>query len=305
MTKRHMKKLSPTDQSGFTRVDLMVIIVVLSLLVVVCIPAFGRAGMNSKGLRCLYNVRQLANAWRMYADDNRDRMVYASTDGGSGRSGDSVPMTSNPQDLNNYAWSGTHLDFQGGIAGRANWDINYDLNRRPLWPYVGRDALVYKCPEDQSAVPNTSGTMVPRVLSMSMNTYLGGFAGTSGGWDSVISWFPRIFLKTAEFTPITPAKVFVFTDQRSDAINWSNFMVSMAGYSPSNPALYQLSDFPGLFHDGGAAFSFADGHGELHRWQDPRTIPPLDPNGSTFSPNPATPNNPDIAWLQDHASRPR
>jgi prepilin-type processing-associated H-X9-DG protein len=141
---------------------------------------------------------------------------------------------------------------------------------------------------------------------MSMNTYLGGFAGTTGGWDLSLPWFPRLFFKTTDFTSITPAKLFVFADQRPDVINWSNFMVSMRGFSPSDPAQYEVQEFPGLFHDGGAAFSFADGHGELHRWQDARTMPPLSPNGTELGIGyVASPNNPDAAWLQDHASRPR
>ena len=279
----------------------MVIMVVLTLLVVVCIPAFGRAGVNSKGLRCLNNVRQLANAWRMYADDNRDRMVYAST--GGGHFGGSVPVNSNPNDLNNYAWSGAHMDYQGGAANRGNWDVNYDLNKRPLWPYVGRDASVYKCPEDQSSVQDTSGVIVPRVLSMSMNLYMGGFTGTLGGWDSTYPQLRalRLFLKTTDFTPVTPAKMFVFLDQRPDSVNWSNFMVDMRGFLPTDPAQHRLGDMPGFFHEGGAAFSFADGHGELHRWQDARTMPPLI-SGGILPEIGATPNNPDVAWLQEHTT---
>ena len=299
-----MKTRPCSDQSGFTLIDLMTIIVVFGLLLVVCIPALGKAGTNSKSLRCLNNVRQLANGWRMYADDNRDRIVYASTDGG-GRTASSVPVNTNPNDPNNYAWSGAHMDYQSGGLNRANWDVNYDITKRPLWPYVGRDASIYKCPEDQSSVPNASGTIVPRVLSMTMNTYLGGFVGTSGGWD-FFSWFPRVFLKTTDLTTITPAKTFVFMDQRPDVINWSNFMVVMDGFQPNDPTRYQLGDLPGFFHDGGAAFSFADGHGELHRWQDQRTIPPL--NSATTIIDVDTgwgSNNPDVAWLQDHASRPR
>jgi competence protein ComGC len=290
-----MKTLPPSAQPGFTRGDLLVIIVMLGMLVLVCIPAFGKASTNSKGLRCLYNVRQLANAWRMYADDNRDRIVYASTDGGV--------ASADPQNLNNYAWSGAHMDYHP--HNRANYDVTYDIMKRPLWPYVGRDASVYKCPEDQSSVQTSSGAIAPRVLSMAMNTYLGGFAGTAGGWDIRYPSFPRIFLKTTEFTSITPAKLFVFTDQRPDSINWSNFMVVMDGFQPNDPARFQLWDLPGFFHDGGAAFSFADGHGELHRWQDMRTTPPFNPGGVISSDPAWGQNNPDVAWLQDHASRPR
>ena len=214
-----------------------------------------------------------------------------------------MPVTSNPNNPDNYAWSGAHMDYQSGVNNRANWDINYDLNKRPLWPYVGRDASVYKCPEDQSRVRDNAGTIVPRILSMSMNLYLGGFTGSDGGWSFAAPY--RIFLKTTDLTSITPAKTFVFADQRPDAINWSNFMVDMSGFSSNNPAQYGFADVPGILHDGGAAFSFADGHGELHRWQDARTMLPLSPNGSILSFPSSSPNNPDVAWLQEHATRPK
>ena len=292
-----MKTPPHSDQSGFSRVDLVALIVVLGLLLAVCGSAFGRAGMNSKGLRCLSNVRQLCNAWRMYADDNGDRIVYAST---SAVAGSSVPLNTNPQDMNNYAWSGAHMDYNSG--NRANWDVNFDITRRPLWSYAGRDASIYKCPEDQSSVPTIAGTIVPRVLSMAANTYLGGFTGSDGGWYFATPY--RIFLKTTDLTSITPAKSFVFTDQRPDAITWSNFMVDMAGFSPANPSGYEFADTPGFFHDGGAAFSFADGSGELHRWQDARTIPAFNPGGTSSFPVTSR-NNSDVAWLQDHATRPK
>ncbi len=49
---------------------------------------------------------------------------------------------------------------------------------------------------------------------------------------------------------------------------------------------------------------FADGHSELHRWRDGRTMPPLVDNGNVNDQY-ASPNNPDVAWLQDHATRPK
>jgi hypothetical protein len=288
-----------SGQLGFTRVDLIALIVMLGLLLVVCGSAFGRAGMNSKGLRCLNNTRQLTRAWQMYANDSNDKLVYASTDGRGS------PLDTNPQNLNNYAWSGAHMDYTPG--NRANWDVNIDMTKRPLWPYTGRDASIYKCPEDQSSVQNPSGVTVPRVLSMSMNLYVGGFTGTFGGWDTTIAELRslRLFLKSTDFTSATPAKIFVFLDQRPDSINWSNFMMDMRGFLPSNPALYAFGDLPGFFHDGGGAFSFADGSGEIHRWQDYRTIPPLAPNGTIASYPLSSPNNPDVAWLQSRSTCPK
>jgi prepilin-type processing-associated H-X9-DG protein len=139
---------------------------------------------------------------------------------------------------------------------------------------------------------------------MAMNMYLGGFAGTDGGWPSAQAFC--LYTKLTEIngglpTP-GPAKLFVFLDMREDCINWGNFMTDMTGY-PNNPATYSFSgDYPGRYHQRAASFAFADGHGEVHQWQDPRTTPPSfsAPPGSTPSPR-----NPDIAWLQDHSTRPK
>lgn len=283
------------EQCGFTRVDLMALICVAGLLVLLVLPALARSGVNVKSLQCLNNHRRLCNAWRMYADDNRDRMVYASdTQRGLGGGQD-------PTQPDYYAWSTAHLDFSPG--NRANWDPNYDIVKRPLWPYTGKDASIYKCPEDQSYVRNALGVPVPRVQSVTMNFYLGGLAGTTGGWPYAANY--RLYFKTTEFTGITPAKIFVFIDGRPDTINWPNFAVDMTGYAPSNGALHRLVDTPGFMHDGAGTLSFGDGRVEQHRWTDPRTTLPMSPPGLFGTFDYATPLNADVAWLQDHASRPK
>lgn len=275
--------------SAFTLLELLVIVGVLGLLLSLLVPTMSKSGLTSRAFQCLNNNRQLCNAWRMYADDNGDRIVYSSDDGTG---------TSNP--LNQYAWTLMHLDFNPG--NRGNWDINSDITVRLLWPYTGRNASIYKCPSDQSYVVVPGLGSRPRIRSMSMNLYLGGFAGTDGGWSFMTPF--RIYLKTTDLTSPGPAKTFVFLDQRADAINWGNFAVSMAGYYPPNPAAYEFQDLPGMYHDLGASFSFADGHTELHRWTDPRTTPSVTPQPG-LSPPIVSPGNADVAWLQDHATRPK
>src|SRR5437870_1392966 len=84
---------------AFTFVELLVLLAVIAVLAATLLPAVAKSRPNSLALQCLNNHRQLCAAWRMYADDNRDRIVYASGDG-----------TSNP--LNQYAWSLSYLDFE-------------------------------------------------------------------------------------------------------------------------------------------------------------------------------------------------
>jgi prepilin-type processing-associated H-X9-DG protein len=51
-------------------------------------------------------------------------------------------------------------------------------------------------------------------------------------------------------------------------------------------------NLPPMWHNRGGDFSFADGHGELFKWRDPRTLALKVIN--TVS----TPNNPDLRRLQ-------
>jgi hypothetical protein len=186
--------------------------------------------------------------------------------------------------------------------------------KRPLWPYVGRAAGVFKCPADHSTIQVGNETK-PRILSMSMNLYVGGFApvvgldplpnGTGGHWPFA-QWYnvyPKLSSLVSPNGP--PDKIFVFLDMREDSINWSNFMTDMTGDingpNPS-PALYRFTtDLPGFYHNRAGGFSFIDGHSELHRWRDDRTMPAIQPGGSTkpFG----SQRNADIAWLQEHSTR--
>ncbi len=199
--------------------------------------------------------------------------------------------------------------MDGDGNNRANWDPSYDMMLRPLWPY-NKNQGIYKCPSDKSTVTTSQGA-VDRILTMSMNLYVGGFApvpgtdplpaGTDGGW----AWAHPYKIYTKLTSIEYPSAIFVFLDMREDRINWSNFMTMMDGYgAPPNPGAYQLGDLPGFYHNRGCGFSFADGHSEMHRWTDGRTTPPLgplNPNAPSF----AAPYDKDVAWLQQAATRPR
>jgi hypothetical protein len=192
-------------------------------------------------------------------------------------------------------------------ANRANWDPQYDMAKRPLWSYA-KSQTIYRCPSDPSTVQTAAGVK-PRILTMSMNLYVGGFApkigqdtlpyGTAGGWGWAANY--RIYPKLSAIT--FPSKIFVFLDMRHDRVNWSNFMTIMDGY-PNSPGEYKLGDLPGFYHNLGCGFSFSDGHSEMRRWRSSKTMPPIGPIMPNADPFPCA-GTPDVAWLQDASTRPK
>ncbi len=186
-----------------------------------------------------------------------------------------------------------------------NWDINADITKRPLWPY-NKSPGIYRCPADRSFVV-VNGENKPRVRTMSMNFFLGGFGGSSDGAPGAAPY--TVFLKMSQISAGRgspgPLKTFVFLDQREDSINWGNYYTQMEGFDPRAENQYKFGqDWPGAYHKQAAGFSFADGHSEIKKWRDPRTTPPLKPQGVLPSDVPS-PRNPDITWLQDHTTRPK
>jgi prepilin-type N-terminal cleavage/methylation domain-containing protein len=282
--------------AGFTLLELLVVIVIIGILAAMLLPVLGKSKVKAQAIQCMNNTRQLYLAWQMYAEDNRDVLVFASpSDATPNNSGKGHGVAS---PLDQYSWCLGTMNFNPNNQG--NWDINFDITRRPLWPY-NENAGIYKCPADHSYVV-VNGEQKPRVRSMAMNLYVGGFDGTDGGWAPGY----RVYLKLSELSNAggPPDKIFIFLDEREDCINWGNYGTVMDGYEPSNPPIYQFwQDFPAFYHNRAGCFTFADGHSEIHRWLDDGTMPPLQYETATYV-RKYVPRNVDVAWFQEHSTRP-
>jgi prepilin-type N-terminal cleavage/methylation domain-containing protein len=277
------QKLRQSSRSGFTLIELLVVIAIIAVLASMLLPALAKSKTKAQGIACMNNHRQLMLAWRMYAEDNDEKLPYA-----YGSTPKSMP----------FAWITGILDYNG--ANRSNWDVEQDIKKSPLWRYCGNSAGIFKCPSDKSSV-KVNGQRLPRVRSMSMNNWVGGNGDNPnqlwGFWDGP-EW--RLYTRLTDMVDPGPSGTFVLLDEREDSINDGYWVVEMAGY-PDKPQQWEIIDFPANYHNNAGGFSFADGHSEIKKWQDPRTTPRLKPNGMISGG--ASPNNKDVFWLQDHCTR--
>lgn len=137
-----------------------------------------------------------------------------------------------------------------------------------------------------------------------MLIWLGGFGGRLQTLPGVSSPPWRLYLSLNAVIDPGPTQTLLFWDMREDSTSFGNFFVDMTGF-PDKPAITQIWDFPASYHNKAGGLSFVDGHAEIKRWRDLRTMPPVrkDSNWMFTRGTVVQPHNKDVVWLQERATR--
>jgi len=274
---------------GFTLIELLVVIAIIAILAGLLLPALGNAKRKAQAIQCLANLRQHALAWRMYADENRERLLL---------SHDCDQIVGDEP----YVWALGVMDWMNPRQ-QDNWDANMHFAKSPVMPYLQGSLGVWRCPSDRSSGLGPNNQTVPRPRSYSMGAWVGGNLDdrcpiTETVWRKIV-----VYRKLDDFKNPGPALSLVFLDERPESIDDCAFAVdpnNLQGLSRATA----MGDWPASYHNGAASLSFADGHCEGHRWMDARTTPSTIPLPHQRPPDlVSSPNNPDILWLLERSTR--
>ena len=253
-----IQKTRRSSLVAFTLIELLVVIAIIAILAGLLLPALSKAKTKAQQTSCLNNLKQLQLCWLMYADDHHDRLVSNDPNVGPGA----------------QTWILGYM--QDGSPDATNATL---IAKGLLFPY-NKSTAIYRCPNDLGR-SKIGGKSFPRVRSYSINGYMNGvdvgllFAGQRGY---------HVNVRLAEVTKPSAAQAFVFLDEHQVSIDDGHF-----GFNPEGDLWMNL---PAVWHNRGCDFSFADGHVELFKWRDSRTLTLNTINSIT------TPNNRDLKKVQ-------
>jgi len=270
VTRGTLNQRNSTPSKAFTLIELLATIAVIGVLVALLLPSIGRAKGRAYQVACLNHFQQLTSCWQMYSDDNNGKLVSV---------GYRFKSTGW---VNTNAWVlGSMNDDQtiypaieAGILDSTNLN---GIKWGGLYHYAS-SVDIYHCPMDISSVGG-----VCRVRSYSINGWMGGLT-VSGQHEF------RVFKTQAEIIKPNPSSAWVFIDEHERSINDGWFAVDMVGSKGG------LMDAPATRHGNSYALSFADGHVEVWKLTDPRTI------HWTALPISNNPTNNDWVRLRDHTT---
>jgi prepilin-type N-terminal cleavage/methylation domain-containing protein/prepilin-type processing-associated H-X9-DG protein len=277
-------------KTGFTLIELLVVIAIIAILAAMLLPALSAAKVRAISLECMSNQRQIGLAWFMYAGDNNDKLVT---------NGDKHQIPASPQ--NWICAYGVVLDWSAAI-NNTNTIFITNPTYALMANYVAKSVQIFVCPADRYASPlQARQGWRHRMRSCAMDGALGDgvkwFGVGEGGHGSMPQYYN--VTKMNQLRVPGPSQTWVITDEHPDSDDDASLYVDPANWNGTGS--YSMTEYPGSMHGGAAGMVFADGHAEIHKWQDARTIVPV--KYITYLQGATIPGDQDIVWWAQHTPR--
>ena len=222
---------------AFTLIELLVVISVIALLMGILMPVLHRAREAGARAVCLNNLRSLALMLNTYCVEN-DNKIFSSATAGK------------------YGW----VNHEGGLSYYNREDQLEAIKRGLLYHYGNKtmDVDIYRCPtgkRDEARTYSMPDSMSWNDLWVVMHAI--------GGYGNPVSEAEAKKYVVKNYDQLRPASQrMLFIDE---------------GYC--TPAPWSINyDEPRTWdpipirHGDGTTLSFADGHAEHWKWEDPRTV---------------------------------
>jgi prepilin-type N-terminal cleavage/methylation domain-containing protein/prepilin-type processing-associated H-X9-DG protein len=224
------------QKNGFTLVELLVVIGIISVLIAMLLPALNKAREAAKTVQCASNLHQIGMGMRMYANDN-------------------------------------HNYLAPGIAAFAGFNYSswqYQLGKAMLGSEDGWENPVFECPSATDLDQNKRGT--PEYWNNNWDRYDYKMKGRGYAFNSNVLMYASTTHMTITFHKLNDAKepssLIIFLDgtrsyvQPATPFWWQTSPLITQGIAAR--------------HNDGTNLLMLDGHVEFHsgdKWTRPKDLP--------------------------------